>query len=182
VAAACGSRAAASHAPAPASAEGQHSSFHTMSLACRSTLMPESGRHAVLLCVLQSSGHLVHRHIWSQHACHYSRWPIKGQRAWSAGPPWLQGHAFEARVYAESPTKSFMPSPGTIASWRVPPGSVAFTHAGDVRVDSGVQQGDQVRAWIIPACSLFSPLLAPHQRKCCSNRAISAGSARLMPG
>ena len=56
----------------------------------------------------------------------------------------LQGHAFEARVYAESPSKGFMPSPGSIASWRVPPGSVAFTHHGDVRVDSGVQQGDQV--------------------------------------
>ena len=57
---------------------------------------------------------------------------------------WLQGHAFEARVYSENPARGFMPSPGTIASWRVPPGSVAFTHAGDVRVDSGVQQGDQV--------------------------------------
>ncbi|CAL5220654.1 g2699 [Coccomyxa viridis] len=56
----------------------------------------------------------------------------------------LQGHAFEARVYAENPSKGFMPSPGSIASWRVPPGSVAFTHHGEVRVDSGVQQGDQV--------------------------------------
>lgn len=56
----------------------------------------------------------------------------------------LQGHAFEARVYAESPAKGFMPSPGKIASWRVPTGSVAFSHKGDVRVDSGVQQGDQV--------------------------------------
>jgi biotin carboxylase len=62
----------------------------------------------------------------------------------SADPLWVQGHAFEARVYAENPAKGFMPSPGTIASWRVPPGSVVFTHAGEVRVDSGVQQGDQV--------------------------------------
>ena len=37
-----------------------------------------------------------------------------------------------------------MPSTGSIASWRVPPGSVAFTHTGNVRIDSGVQQGDQV--------------------------------------
>ena len=56
----------------------------------------------------------------------------------------LQGHSFEARVYAESPARGFMPSPGTIASWRPPPGSVAFSHMGDVRVDSGVRQGDQV--------------------------------------
>ena len=35
-------------------------------------------------------------------------------------------------------------SPGTIASWRAPAGFVAFSHTGDVRVDSGVQQGDQV--------------------------------------
>ncbi len=47
-------------------------------------------------------------------------------------------------MYAENPSKGFMPSPGSIASWRIPPGSVAFTHHGDVRVDSGVQQGDQV--------------------------------------
>ena len=47
-------------------------------------------------------------------------------------------------MYAENPSKGFMPSPGSIASWRIPPGAVAFTHHGDVRVDSGVQQGDQV--------------------------------------
>ena len=47
-------------------------------------------------------------------------------------------------MYAENPSKGFMPSPGSVARWRVPPGSVAFTHHGDVRVDSGVQQGDQV--------------------------------------
>lgn len=55
-----------------------------------------------------------------------------------------QAHAFEARVYAESPERNFMPGVGTIQRWRTPPGSVTFTHLGDVRVDSGVQEGDQV--------------------------------------
>jgi 3-methylcrotonyl-CoA carboxylase alpha subunit len=56
----------------------------------------------------------------------------------------MQGHAFEARLYAESPERSFMPGVGTMQRWRVPPGAVAFCHTGDVRVDSGVQEGDQV--------------------------------------
>ncbi len=62
-------------------------------------------------------------------------------------------------MYAENPSKGFMPSPGSIASWRVPPGSVAFTHHGEVRVDSGVQQGDQVCRTIsvVETCCMEHP-------------------------
>lgn len=55
-----------------------------------------------------------------------------------------QGHAFEARVYAESPERGFMPGTGTLRRWAPPKAAVAFDHAGDVRVDSGVRAGDQV--------------------------------------
>lgn len=55
-----------------------------------------------------------------------------------------QGHAFEARLYAESPARGFMPGIGTLQRWRVPSGAVAFTRDGDVRVDSAVREGDQV--------------------------------------
>lgn len=56
----------------------------------------------------------------------------------------MQAHAFEARLYAESPERNFMPGVGTLQRWRTPPEAVTFSHLGDVRVDSGVQEGDQV--------------------------------------
>ncbi len=47
------------------------------------------------------------------------------------------GHAIEARIYAEDAGKGFLPSTGTIRQWRVPDG-------GGVRVDSGFREGDAV--------------------------------------
>ena len=45
------------------------------------------------------------------------------------------GHAIEARLYAEDPESGFLPSPGPI---------VALDYPGDVRVDSGVVAGGEV--------------------------------------
>ena len=39
-------------------------------------------------------------------------------------PP--QGHAFEARIYAESPAAGFLPAGGTVLRWHTPPGAAAF--------------------------------------------------------
>jgi acetyl/propionyl-CoA carboxylase alpha subunit len=50
------------------------------------------------------------------------------------GDSLLQGHAVEARVYAEDP-RSFLPQAGTVARLRLPAG---------VRVDAGVEEGDEV--------------------------------------
>lgn len=51
----------------------------------------------------------------------------------------LTGHAIEARVYAESPERGFLPSTGDVLAWR--PGS------GDgVRVDAGIREGQEVTA------------------------------------
>jgi 3-methylcrotonyl-CoA carboxylase alpha subunit len=47
----------------------------------------------------------------------------------------LDGHAVEARIYAEDPANDFLPSTGTI---------VALQWPADVRVDSGVEAGDEV--------------------------------------
>jgi len=44
-------------------------------------------------------------------------------------------HAIEARVYAEDPTNSFLPSIGTIAHWSTP---------DFVRSDTGIQSGDEI--------------------------------------
>jgi 3-methylcrotonyl-CoA carboxylase alpha subunit len=60
----------------------------------------------------------------------------------------LQGHAIEARIYAENPDTGFLPSIGTLAHLDLPP-HVAFTH-GDVRVDGGVRAGDTITPYYDP--------------------------------
>jgi 3-methylcrotonyl-CoA carboxylase alpha subunit len=50
----------------------------------------------------------------------------------------INGHAIEARIYAEDPARDFFPSIGTLFHLRTPAES---TH---VRIDTGVRQGDEV--------------------------------------
>jgi 3-methylcrotonyl-CoA carboxylase alpha subunit len=50
----------------------------------------------------------------------------------------LNGHAIEARVYAENPDKNFMPSVGRIKTWRTP------READGLRIDAGYREGDTV--------------------------------------
>src|SRR6201988_1617067 len=50
----------------------------------------------------------------------------------------LNGHAIEARVYAENPQKNFMPSVGRIRTWRTPP------EVDGLRIDAGYRGGDAV--------------------------------------
>ncbi|OEV14129.1 acety-l/propionyl-CoA carboxylase subunit alpha, partial [Streptomyces nanshensis] len=55
------------------------------------------------------------------------------------GPPAAHGHAVEARLYAEDPARDWAPQTGRL--WRLAiPGSAA----GQVRVDSGVEDGDLI--------------------------------------
>jgi 3-methylcrotonyl-CoA carboxylase alpha subunit len=50
----------------------------------------------------------------------------------------LQGHAIEARVYAENPHKNFMPSVGKIRTWHMPDST------NGLRIDAGYRKGDAV--------------------------------------
>lgn len=50
----------------------------------------------------------------------------------------LNGHAIEARVYAENPARNFMPSVGRIKTWRTP------SAADGLRIDEGYREGDVV--------------------------------------
>jgi 3-methylcrotonyl-CoA carboxylase alpha subunit len=49
----------------------------------------------------------------------------------------LNGHAIEARLYAEDPERDFLPQTGTLHGLRFPPTEIA-------RVDTGVRRGDSV--------------------------------------
>ena len=53
----------------------------------------------------------------------------------------LQGHAVEARVYAEDPARGFLPSTGTLLALQFP---------GGVRVDTGVAQGNAITPYYDP--------------------------------
>ncbi len=55
----------------------------------------------------------------------------------------LRGHAIEARINAENPDNNFLPATGTLKVYRTPEWSVMFER-GDVRVDSGVREGDAI--------------------------------------
>jgi len=50
----------------------------------------------------------------------------------------LNGHAIEARIYAEDPARDFLPSTGTLVHLRAPEASA------DVRIDTGVRAGDAI--------------------------------------
>ena len=47
----------------------------------------------------------------------------------------IDGHAVEARLYAENPARGFLPSPGTIKVWKP---------SAEARFDSGVESGSEV--------------------------------------
>ena len=53
----------------------------------------------------------------------------------------IDGHAVEARVYAEDPAKGFLPATGTLTHLSFPPG---------LRADSGVRAGDTISPWYDP--------------------------------
>ncbi len=50
----------------------------------------------------------------------------------------LRGHALEARIYAEDPDRGFLPSTGRLLHLRTPQESEC------VRIDSGVEEGDEI--------------------------------------
>jgi propionyl-CoA carboxylase alpha chain len=55
--------------------------------------------------------------------------------------PRIAGHAIEARLYAEDPANDFLPVTGTLTRFDVP---------GDVRVDTGVEDGSEISSFYDP--------------------------------
>jgi 3-methylcrotonyl-CoA carboxylase alpha subunit len=61
-----------------------------------------------------------------------------------AAPPPPRGHSVEVRLYAEDPGKEFRPSTGQLRVFRLPPS------AEDLRLESGVSQGDAITPFYDP--------------------------------
>ena len=70
----------------------------------------------------------------------------------------LDGHAIEARIYAENPERGFLPATGTLEHF-AQPSHVAFARNADgeafhapapVRIDSGVRPGDAISPYYDP--------------------------------
>ena len=71
----------------------------------------------------------------------------------------LDGHAIEARIYAEHPARGFLPSTGTLKHLRMPEGVEFVIDAAGlgepgrkapVRIDSGVREGDTITPFYDP--------------------------------
>jgi propionyl-CoA carboxylase alpha chain len=56
----------------------------------------------------------------------------------------LKGHAIEARLYAEDPSRGFLPSIGRLTRYRPP------TPREGVRLDSGIREGDEISMFYDP--------------------------------
>ena len=56
----------------------------------------------------------------------------------------IEGHAIEARIYAEDPERGFLPSIGRIVHLRAPESSAG------VRIDTGVRAGDEISRYYDP--------------------------------
>ena len=60
----------------------------------------------------------------------------------------INGHAFEARLYAEDASQGFLPAVGKLEHLRFPDG--ATFEKAPVRIDSGVRSGDTITPWYDP--------------------------------
>jgi geranyl-CoA carboxylase alpha subunit len=58
----------------------------------------------------------------------------------------FDGHAIEARLYAEAPHRGFLPQSGSLVAWRPPSGA-------SIRVDHGLREGQEISPY-------YDPLLA----------------------
>jgi 3-methylcrotonyl-CoA carboxylase alpha subunit len=84
---------------------------------------------------------------------------VEWQLRVAAGEPLLlrqveilhQGHAIEARLYAEDPARDFLPATGKLEALHFP------AESAHIRIDTGVRQGDQVAVHYDP---LLAKLLA----------------------
>lgn len=78
----------------------------------------------------------------------------------------INGHAIEARLYAEDPENDFLPSPGPVIAWE--PATV-----GQARFDSGVESGSEIS-------TEFDPMIAKVVVHAPTRREAAARLARVL--
>jgi 3-methylcrotonyl-CoA carboxylase alpha subunit len=83
----------------------------------------------------------------------------------------IQGHAMEARLYAENPATGFLPSTGPLTHFRMPAG---------IRVDTGVEQGGAVTPFYDP---MIAKLIvhAPSRRAAAAKLAAACADVEVWP-
>jgi 3-methylcrotonyl-CoA carboxylase alpha subunit len=83
----------------------------------------------------------------------------------------IEGHAMEARLYAENPTSGFLPSTGPLLHLKLPT---------DIRVDSAVDPGDEVTGFYDP---MIAKLIvhAPTRRAAARQLARACASVEVWP-
>jgi 3-methylcrotonyl-CoA carboxylase alpha subunit len=83
----------------------------------------------------------------------------------------IQGHAMEARLYAENPANGFLPSTGPLTHFRMPRG---------IRVDMGVEQGGAVTPFYDP---MIAKLIvhAPTRRAAAAQLAAACAEVEVWP-
>ena len=78
----------------------------------------------------------------------------------------MQGHAVEVRLYAENPSKGFLPSTGTLMSFAMPQ---------SIRVDTGVRVGDEISTHYDP---MLAKLIAHGEDRAAAISALSSALHR----
>ncbi|MEL6234783.1 MAG: acetyl/propionyl/methylcrotonyl-CoA carboxylase subunit alpha [Pseudomonadota bacterium] len=86
----------------------------------------------------------------------------------------IDGHAFEARIYAEDVPRGFLPSTGRLSHLQTPEAS-AFRH-GPLRIDSGVRAGDEITPYYDP---MIAKLIAHGPDRTAALARLAAGLAEM---
>jgi len=88
----------------------------------------------------------------------------------------INGHAIEARLYAEDPAKGFLPSVGKLDEFHLPSNRVRFS----IRVETGVKQGSEVSPFYDP---MIAKLIVHRddREKTLSDLALACGQVLCWP-
>jgi acetyl-CoA/propionyl-CoA carboxylase biotin carboxyl carrier protein len=91
----------------------------------------------------------------------------------------FDGHAIEARVYAEEPARGFLPSTGRVTAYGEPAGAVGGPGGpeGSTRIDSGVEEGTEVGADYDP---LLAKVVAHGSDRASALRRLDRGLGELV--
>ena len=87
----------------------------------------------------------------------------------------FDGHAIEARIYAEDPSAASCPPPASWCTFRFPP------ETAQVRVDTGVEAGAEITPWYDPMIAklIVHGATAPRRSRACARRSRRSRSPGL---